>query len=229
MTDTLEKSPIRVTPARAAAPSAARPWLDEARELSRLAAPLIFTQLGQMAVLTSDVIMLGRVGKEALAAAAVGNAVYYFAWLIGGGPVAAVSPMIAHIVGAHPRERAGVRACVRMGFWAVLLLSAPMMLLLSFTAPILVALRQPPAIAADAGLYVGILCFGLPFSLGFQVLRNFASALDHPRAAVWVTAITVVFNIALGYSWATRSSSATSARRGWGSEAAPWPRSARWR
>src|SRR5579859_4017465 len=99
-----------------------------------------------MAVLTSDVIMLGRVGKDALAAAALGNAVYYFAWLIGGGPVAAVSPMIAQIVGARPRDhRAGVRACVRMGLWAVILLAAPLIGLLMFTGPILAALHQPPA------------------------------------------------------------------------------------
>jgi multidrug resistance protein, MATE family len=200
MTDTLEKPLIRAAVAPAARPSALDAWLEEARQLLRLATPLIFTQLGQMAVLTSDVIMLGRVGKGALAAAAVGNAVYYFAWLIGGGPVSAISPMIAHIVGARPRDRAGVRACVRMGLWAVALLSAPLVGLLMFTRPILVALRQPPDIAADAGLYIGILCFGLPFSLGFQVLRNFATALGHPRASVWVTAMTVVFNVLGGYT-----------------------------
>lgn len=200
MTDTLEKPRIRTAIAPPAKTRPAAAWLDEARELARLAAPLVFTQLGQMAVLTSDVIMLGRVGKEALAAAAVGNAVYYFAWLIGGGPVSAVSPMIAHIIGARPRDRAGVRACVRMGLWAVILLAAPLIGLLSFTRPILVALHQPPSIAADAGLYIGILCFGLPFSLGFQVLRNFAATLGHPRASVWVTCMTVGFNIALGYA-----------------------------
>jgi MATE family multidrug resistance protein len=199
MTDTLEKPRFRGIVAPSSTQTAFDAWVEEARQLAHLAAPLIFTQLGQMAVLTSDVIMLGRVGKGALAAAAVGNAVYYFAWLIGGGPVSAVSPMIAHIVGARPHDRAGVRACVRMGLWAVILLAAPLLGLLMFTRPILVALHQPADIAADAGLYVGILCLGLPFSLGFQVLRNFAAALGHPRASVWVTAMTVVFNVFGGY------------------------------
>jgi MATE family multidrug resistance protein len=201
MTDTLEKPQLRAAPPPSVGPARALdPWIDEIRELAHLAAPLIFTQLGQMAVLTSDVIMLGRVGEDALAAAAVGNAVYYFAWLIGGGPVSAVSPMVAQIVGARPRDRAGVRACVRMGLWAVILLAAPLAGLLAFTHPILVMLRQPPEIAASAGQYVAILCLGLPFSLGFQVLRNFAAALGHPRAAVWVTAMTVAFNILGGYT-----------------------------
>jgi len=200
MTDTLDKTQFPVDAVQPAKPDRLAPWLEEARLLTALAAPLVFTQLGQMAVLTSDVIMLGRVGKTALAAAAVGNAVYYFAWLIGGGPVSAVSPMIAHIIGARPRDKAGVRASVRMGLWAVLLLSAPLLGLLTFTGPILAALRQPPEIAANAGRYVGILCFGLPFSLGFQVLRNFAAALGHPRASVWVTMMTVAFNVLAGYS-----------------------------
>jgi MATE family multidrug resistance protein len=200
MTDTLEKPQFRATAAQAAKADGLSSWLEEIRLLSALAAPLVFTQLGQMAVLTSDVIMLGRVGKTALAAAAVGNAVYYFAWLIGGGPVSAVPPMIAHIIGARPRERAGVRASVRMGLWAVILLSAPLIGLLMFTRPILVALHQPPEIAAHAGEYIGILSFGLPFSLGFQVLRNFAAALGHPRASVWVTVMTVAFNVLAGYA-----------------------------
>ena len=200
MSDTIEKSQIRSAGPRTAEADGLSPWLEEARQLLRLAAPLVVTQLGQMAVLTSDVIMLGRVGKTALAAAAVGNAVYYFAWLIGGGPVSAVAPMISHIVGARPRDKAGVRACVRMGLWAVILLSAPLAGLLMFTRPILVACHQPPEIAAAAGQFVGIICLGLPFSLGFQVLRNFATALGHPRTSVWVMAMTVVFNVLGGYT-----------------------------
>ena len=99
-----------------------------------------------------------------------------------------------------PQFRAGVRASVRMGLWAVILLSAPLIGLLMFTRPILVALHQPPEIAAHAGEYIAILSFGLPFSLGFQVLRNFAAALGHPRASVWVTVMTVAFNVLAGYA-----------------------------
>jgi MATE family multidrug resistance protein len=198
MTDILDKPAIHTTPT--AKPHGLSPWLVEARLLTLLAAPLVITQLGQMAVMTSDVIMLGRVGKSALAAAAVGNAVYYFAWLIGGGPVQAVAPMIAHIIGARPNDKAGVRASVRMGFWALLMLSAPLIGLLLFTQPILVALHQPPEIAALAGQFIRILCFALPFSLGFQILRNFATTLGHPKAALWVMGMTVVFNILGGYT-----------------------------
>src|SRR5262245_19341331 len=117
-------------------------WTAEARELMKLAGPLVVTQLMQMAILTTDVIMLGRVGKEAIAAAALGNTVFYFTWLMGMGPAAAVSPMIAQILGAHPSDRAKVRAVTRMGFWVVFLLSIPLAGILLATEPILLALGQ---------------------------------------------------------------------------------------
>ena len=170
-------------------------WRDESRALLKLAIPLIFTQLAQMAVLTTDIIMLGRLGKTELASAALGNTIFFFTWLIGCGPVAAVSPMIAHILGAQPNDRAGVRAVTRMGFWAVLMLSLPLMLLLYFTPHIMLMLDQPPVLAAGAGEFVRALMFGLAPSLGYQVLRNFATALGRPRPALWVMAATILFNL----------------------------------
>src|ERR1019366_5706137 len=71
-------------------------WLAEARELARLAVPMAATQLAQMIILATDTVMLGHFSKEALAAGAIGNTVFFFIWLLGTGPVSAVSPMIAH-------------------------------------------------------------------------------------------------------------------------------------
>ncbi|HWY16368.1 MAG TPA: MATE family efflux transporter [Rhizomicrobium sp.] len=175
-------------------------WFAEARELSKLAAPLVLTQLAQMAILTTDVIMLGRLGKTALASAALGNTVFFFTWLIGCGPVAAVAPMVAHILGAQPGNRAGVRNAVRMGFWAMLLLSAPLIVFLLFTQPVLLALGQRPELAAGAGRFTSMLCWGLPFSLGYQVLRNFSTALSRPNASLWAMGLGIFFNAAGDYA-----------------------------
>jgi multidrug resistance protein, MATE family len=172
-------------------------WIAEVRELMKLAWPLAVTQLAQMAIMTTDVVMLGRLGKEAMAGAALGNTVFFFTWLIGLGPTAAVSPMIAHILGANPNDRAGVRAVTRMGLWSVLLLSLPLAIFLMFTKEVLLAFAQQPALAGAAGRFVMPLCLGLPCSLGYQVLRNYATALGRPNTSLWVMAVTVAFN-ALG-------------------------------
>lgn len=169
-------------------------WKEEAWELSKLAFPLVFTQVSLMVVMTTDVVMLGHLGVTAIAAAALGNTVFFFTWLIGCGPVSAVAPMVAHILGANARDRLGVRTAVRMGFWSVLLL-APLLMMFLFTAkPVLLFFGQDPKLAAGAGIFTGAIALGLPSSLGFQVLRNFATALRRPRAALWVMMATIVFN-----------------------------------
>jgi MATE family multidrug resistance protein len=161
-------------------------WFLEAREMLKLAWPLVVTQLAQMAIMTTDVVMLGRLGKVALASAALGNTVFFFTWLIGCGPVAAVSPMIAHILGENPKNRAGVRAATRMGFWSVMILAVPLVGFLLMARHTLLFLGQTDELATNAGVFVSALCWGLPFSLGYQVLRNFSTALSKPNASLWV-------------------------------------------
>jgi MATE family multidrug resistance protein len=198
VTDVLER------PTTAAlTPSPAPPrlgWAAEARALATLAGPLVLTQLAQMAMMTTDLLLLGRYSQAALAAAAIGGTIWYFGWLIGGGPASAVAPMIAQHLGARPRARGGVRAALRMGLWAVLLTSTLMMPVLWSARPILLALRQEPELAQLAGRFVAMLSFGLPFSLGYMVLRNFATALGRPHAALWVAGFAIVFNALAGWT-----------------------------
>ncbi|MDQ0463359.1 MATE family multidrug resistance protein [Caulobacter ginsengisoli] len=176
------------------------PWLIEAKALARLAGPMALAQLAQMAILTTDVLLIGRFSEEALASVTIGNAVYYFAWLIGNGPASAVSPMVAQILGARPRDRAHVRAAVRMSLWTAVLISIPMLAVLLNARWILLHLGQQPELAKGAGVFVAVLCFGLPFTMGFQVLRNFTAALGKPGAALWVMLASIVFNAIVGWT-----------------------------
>ncbi|HEY4123064.1 MAG TPA: MATE family efflux transporter [Rhizomicrobium sp.] len=175
-------------------------WFKEARELLKLAGPLVITQLAQMIVMTTDIIMLSRYGETSLASAGLGNTVFFLCWLIGTGPAAAVSPMVAHILGGKPKDRANVRGVVRMGLWSVLMLSLPLAVLLLCTKPLLIMLGQKPELALGASQFVFPLCFGLPFALGFQVLRNYATALNRPNTSLIVMALTVFFNAVGDYA-----------------------------
>jgi len=183
-------------------------WVAEARELTRLAIPMAATQLAQMIILATDTVMLGHFSKEALAAGAIGNTVFFFIWLLGTGPVSAVSPMIAHVVGRHgsakgnwrstkTRDQRDVRLVVRMGLWSVAMMSPPLLAALFFTRDILLLLQQEPKLAADAGIYTAALAFGLPCSLAFQVLRNFSTSLSRPIPPMVVMGLAILFN-ALG-------------------------------
>ncbi|HJR57595.1 MAG TPA: MATE family efflux transporter [Rhizomicrobium sp.] len=173
-------------------------WL-EMKALTRLAAPLAATQLAQMVILATDTLMLGHLSKEALAAATLANQVYIMTWLVGLGPASAVPAMIAHIRGARESNWGGVRHIVRMGLWSVALLSVPLLLLLTFTRDILLLLGQDALLADHAAAFMTALMWGLPFSLAYQVLRNFSTAVDKPMMPLIVAGLTVMVNAVVGY------------------------------
>lgn len=174
-------------------------WKQEAIELVKLAWPLVFTQVAQMAIMTTDLIMLGHLGVAAIASAALGNIVFFFTWLFGCGPASAIAPIVSHILGARPSDRDDVRAALRMGLWAILILAPVQIAFLLSTGRLLLFFRQDPALASSAQTFVSALSFGLPFSLGYQVLRNFATALKRPRPALYVMVVTILFNAACDY------------------------------
>jgi MATE family multidrug resistance protein len=174
-------------------------WL-ELRALIKLAAPLAATQVAQMAILATDTLMLGHLSKQALAAATLGNNVYIMVWLCGLGPASAVPAMIAHIRGADDADHHGVQSVVRMGLWAIAFLSLPLLLVLTATRPILLALGEDPGLVQGAGIFMSTLMWGLPASLGYQVLRNFCSAVDKPLVPLAVALLSVLFNAAGDYA-----------------------------
>ncbi len=180
------------------------PWLVEARALARLAAPLVLTQLAQMAVVTTDVIMLGRLGKTPLAASAIGSTLYFLCWLMACGPASAIAAVVAHIEGERgvgaKRGRGPVRRALRMGLWSAALLCLPMALALQFAKPVFLMAHQDPGVAAGAGVFVGWLSFGLAFSVGYQALRNWATALGHAKAPLWVMGATIAYNALADYA-----------------------------
>jgi MATE family multidrug resistance protein len=193
-------------PARAILPPglSVHPVTVELTALMTLAAPLILTQLAQMAIMTTDVVMLGRLSTHALAAAALGNTIYYFCWLLATGPAQAVAPIIANLIGAHgedaARLRAGVRRTVRMGLWSSILTTVPLGAILMFGKPILMALGQEASLAEDAGRFATMLAIGLPFTIGFQVLRNYATALGQANEGLWVMLLSIAWNALADYA-----------------------------
>ena len=66
--------------AGAAVPAATGLWRAELGETVRLAAPMALTQLGQIAMMTTDLVLIGRLGDAALAAAALAHTVLFAAF-----------------------------------------------------------------------------------------------------------------------------------------------------
>ncbi|CUA89363.1 putative efflux protein, MATE family [Chelatococcus sambhunathii] len=175
-----------------AAPSA---WAKEWRATLALAWPLVLTNLAQTAMGTTDVIMLGWLGAESLAAGALGFNLYFAMLIFAIGIVTATAPMIAREIGRRSYEVRQVRRTVRQGLWVSAAIALPIWLLLWQGEAILLAMGQKPDLAAAAGTYLHALQWAvLPFC-GYVVLRSFLSALQRPMWALAVSIAANLFNI----------------------------------
>ena len=76
-------------------------WRREAWASAGLAAPLVLAQLAHVAITTTDVLMMGWLGPEAVAAGSLGTHLFFPVFLLGLGVLAAIGPMTAQALGAR--------------------------------------------------------------------------------------------------------------------------------
>lgn len=169
----------------------------ELRALLVLGLPMSLTQVIQYSVFVADTMMIGRIGKEAVAAAALGSLLVFLVWMIAAGPVNAVTPMASQALGRDKNAYTDVRRSVRMSLWAVTMLCVPLFVLIAFTQPILLALGQDPDVARMAAHYAWVVAPGLPLSLAVMVLRNFLAAIDETMQPLLAVTLAVLLNIGL--------------------------------
>ena len=170
---------------------------EDVADALRLAWPMALTQLCQVAMMTTDLILLGRLGDQMVAAVALANTILFAAFTIGMGLVSAVAPLASQAFGA--REPRMVRRALRVGLWAVLFMGLPLTLAQLWGDRILVLLGQSPDVAALAGRYLAGLCWSLMPAWGFMALRNFMSSVNRPEPALWITLVAIPANGVLAY------------------------------
>ncbi|MEM9170267.1 MAG: MATE family efflux transporter [Pseudomonadota bacterium] len=186
-------------PAAATRAEALRPWRAETRALLSLGAPMAATQLIQFSVQTVDLLMIGRLGAEPLAASSIGLVFFYFAFLLGFGPAMAVSPLVSQTLGANPDDVRDVRRSVRMALWSIVL-AFPVVGMFFLLSPVIIrGFGQPEALATLATPYVLALAPGWPFMIAVLALRNFLAAIDRTRVPLYIIIATTALNALLNY------------------------------
>ncbi len=170
-------------------------WNRELVATLALSVPLVLSSLAQIAMTVTDVIFIGHLGAQALAASALGANLYAAIALFALGLVSATAPLAAHAEGARRHSVRDVRRTVRQGLWSAVLVSVPGCLALWHGEQILLLLRQPPELAALAGRYLRAMLWAMPPFLGFIVLRSFMAALQRPRWALIVAVGGILFNV----------------------------------
>ena len=160
---------------------------------------MALTQLGQVAMMTTDLMLLGRLGDQVVAATALAHTVLFAAFMrrhghrLGGGaaglaglwraPAAHRAPRAARrTVGGADDRRAADRRCscgAGRSSWP---------------------LGQTPEAAALAGRYLQGLAWSLVPAWAFMALRNFMGAVNRPEPALWITLAAIPANVVLAYA-----------------------------
>ncbi|HEX6039260.1 MATE family efflux transporter [Longimicrobium sp.] len=177
--------------------------LHELRALTRVAGPLIVGQLGGVAMTTTDTIMVGPLGAQALAAAGLANAIFMATLVICTGTLLGMSPLVAQAYGAGDGRE--TRRVLVQGLWMAALLAVPMTVLCLFGEPIALAVGQSPEVARLAGGFLHAIAWGVLPMLLFVAFRQYLDGQSLTRPAMTMmfigVAVNVVGNILLIYGF----------------------------
>jgi MATE family multidrug resistance protein len=177
-------------------------WRKEARAQLRLALPVVFVQVGMMAMNVVDTMMVGHVETGAatqIAAVAIGG---LYTWLMLGtcmGVLMALDPLVAQAAGAG--DHAAIGRNMQRGFVLSALLCLPIAARQLVAEPILTFLQQPPDVIPIAGDYVRWAIPSAPAFLAFVVLRQTLQALHRMRPIVIAIVAGNVFNVFLDWGF----------------------------
>lgn len=174
-------------------------WRMEARATVLLAMPLVLGNLAQSAIHATDLIWIGRLGADAVAAAALAFNIYTACMIFGMGLMMAASPMIAVERGRRFNSVRDVRRTVRQCCWVAVTIAFPLWAVMWNGEGLLLLMDQDPALAAMAGQVLRWLQWGLLPYLFFMVLRNFIAALERPQWGLGVMLGGIVINAVLGW------------------------------
>jgi len=169
----------------------------ELTETLKLAAPIALTQLGQIAMMSTDLAFIGRLGDDAVAAAALAGTVYFVSFTFGMGLMSAVAPLAAQAFGR--RDPHLIRRALRTGLWAAPLIALPIMAFPLRGEQILHALGQASVPARLAQQYLFGLAWGVMPALWFLAIRSFMSAIHRPQPVLWITLAAIPANALLAY------------------------------
>ncbi|SDT82990.1 multidrug resistance protein, MATE family [Streptomyces sp. TLI_053] len=189
----------------------------DSRALAALAVPLALTQLAQVALTTTDTVMMGVLGTEALAAGGLALVVFNQLRTMGVGLVTSVGNQVAAAAARAERgERTGpaaptgpaaagaddgheVRALVRAAMAVATLAGIAGAVLMVLVGQAATWLGQDAAVAERAQSMLAALAPGLLPCLWFQAVRQFTVGMRRPQALLRITVAAVAVNAGLDW------------------------------
>lgn len=170
---------------------------EEAGKTVRLALPIIFGELAQMALHIIDTAMVGRVGYKELAAAALVMSVMNIPFVVGIGITISVSQMVSMAHGRRDGQQ--VSHYLYNGFWLCTLSAIVISLGLELGKGILFHLGQDPEVATLAVPFMQLMGWSVIPMILFMALKQFTDGLEFTRTAMLLSVLALPLNVFINW------------------------------
>ncbi len=166
----------------------------EIRSITRLALPVVFTQLGVVGMQIVDMVMIGGVlGPGALSQVVAGSTWAFGVLIVGIGVVMGIDPIVAQAHGAGKGDRAGL--ALQQGVVLAVAAGAVVSVAWWFAEPVLLAAGQDPEVAAGGADYCRAQAFSTVPFLIFMTMRHYLQGRTLVRPALLVIVLANLANV----------------------------------
>jgi len=162
----------------------------------RLSTPLVFAELGWMAMAVVDTMFVGRVSAEAMGAVSLGAMLFYTLGVFASGLLLGLDTLIANAFGAG--ERDDYHRSFVNGVWLALFLIPTVMTMVWFLTPRLATFGIDPGILDAARPYIRALNYSTAPLLLFFAFRRYLQAVGGVRPIMFTlisaNVVNAIFN-----------------------------------
>lgn len=162
-----------------------------------LAYPVMLSQLGQVSVGVADSMMVGRLGALPLAAASLGNSIFFVLMMFGIGISMGITPLISVADGKGKTKR--IARLFSHGLWINVATSILLTIVVLGLSQGLHFLNQPDEVVVLAIPYLLIITASLFPMMVFQTYKQMAEGLSQTKQAMYITILCNVINVFLNW------------------------------
>ncbi|HSF53973.1 MAG TPA: MATE family efflux transporter [Algoriphagus sp.] len=162
-----------------------------------LAYPVMLSQLGQVSVGVADSMMVGRLGALPLAAASLGNSIFFVLMMFGIGISMGITPLVSMADGKEKSKR--ISRLFSHGLWINIATSIVLTAIVLGSSQGLHFLNQPEEVVVLAVPYLLIITASLVPLMVFQTFKQMAEGLSQTRQAMFITIFANLVNVFLNY------------------------------
>lgn len=170
---------------------------DECKKIVQIAAPLAFAYITELAMGITDLIIVGRLGKDELAAVGLSQSLLWDVLMVSMGILSITSIQISHARATDNIE--AVTRYVHQGFLLAFILSIPAVIFCVFSRQIFILAHQDSSVIELGPQYLHASIWLIFPVLIFTVLRNLMSALEQAKIVFYILFVSVFLNAGLNY------------------------------